>query len=71
MLTGYSFWQRCYVILFLAVVVVVQAEDPYRFFNWKVTYGDIFPLGVRQQVCKLIYYAVSYLSISFIISGFS
>jgi len=27
------------------------AEDPYRFFNWNVTYGDIFPLGVRQRVC--------------------
>ncbi|XWS55142.1 hypothetical protein CRYUN_Cryun10bG0149300 [Craigia yunnanensis] len=49
MLTGSSFWQRCAAILVLAVVVVVQAEDPYRFFNWNVTYGDIFPLGVRQQ----------------------
>ena len=29
----------------------VGAEDPYRFFNWNVTYGDIYPLGVRQQVC--------------------
>lgn len=28
----------------------VGAEDPYRFFNWNVTYGDIYPLGVRQQV---------------------
>ncbi|OAY50498.1 L-ascorbate oxidase homolog [Manihot esculenta] len=26
----------------------VGAEDPYRFFNWNVTYGDIYPLGVRQ-----------------------
>ncbi|GMI82450.1 SKU5 similar 5 [Hibiscus trionum] len=25
-----------------------RAEDPYRFFTWNVTYGDIFPLGVRQ-----------------------
>ncbi|XP_047159907.1 L-ascorbate oxidase homolog isoform X1 [Vigna umbellata] len=25
------------------------AEDPYRFFNWNVTYGDILPLGVRQR----------------------
>ncbi|XWS40244.1 hypothetical protein CRYUN_Cryun18bG0123700 [Craigia yunnanensis] len=49
MITGSSFWQRCSAILFLAVVVVVQAEDPYRFFNWNVTYGDIFPLGLRQQ----------------------
>ncbi|CAO2817575.1 unnamed protein product [Amaranthus hypochondriacus] len=28
---------------------IVIAEDPYRFFNWNVTYGDIYPLGVRQQ----------------------
>ncbi|KAH7523442.1 L-ascorbate oxidase homolog [Ziziphus jujuba] len=27
----------------------VCAEDPYRFFTWNVTYGDIYPLGVRQQ----------------------
>ncbi|KAF5455694.1 hypothetical protein F2P56_025244 [Juglans regia] len=34
------------VSLFLSLV---GAEDPYRFFNWNVTYGDIYPLGVRQQ----------------------
>ncbi|KAA8535950.1 hypothetical protein F0562_028428 [Nyssa sinensis] len=28
---------------------VVTAESPYRFFDWRVTYGDIHPLGVRQQ----------------------
>ncbi|KAL9266619.1 L-ascorbate oxidase-like protein [Drosera capensis] len=27
----------------------VLADDPYRFFNWNVTYGIILPLGVRQQ----------------------
>ncbi|XP_057829304.1 L-ascorbate oxidase homolog [Cryptomeria japonica] len=25
------------------------AEDPYKFFTWKVTYGTIWPLGVPQQ----------------------
>jgi len=30
---------------------IAGAEDPYRFFNWNVTYGDIYPLGVRQTVC--------------------
>ncbi|XP_057829282.1 L-ascorbate oxidase homolog [Cryptomeria japonica] len=25
------------------------AEDPYKFFTWKVTYGTISPLGVTQQ----------------------
>ena len=61
MLKESSFWQRFAVFLVLAaaVVVVVQAEDPYRFFNWNVTYGDIAPLGVRQQVCKLMYIMLS------------
>ncbi|KAJ9132673.1 hypothetical protein P3X46_033513 [Hevea brasiliensis] len=27
----------------------VFAEDPYRFFEWNVTYGNIYPLGVKQQ----------------------
>ena len=26
---------------------VVDAEDPYRFFDWNVTYGDIYPLGLH------------------------
>lgn len=33
-----------------SVLAMVGAEDPYRFFEWNVTYGDIYPLGVRQQV---------------------
>ncbi|XVE67233.1 hypothetical protein DITRI_Ditri08aG0143600 [Diplodiscus trichospermus] len=52
MLTGSSFCQMSaaiLVLLLLAVIGVVQAEDPYRFFNWNVTYGDIFPLGVKQK----------------------
>ncbi|KAJ6706797.1 L-ASCORBATE OXIDASE-like protein [Salix viminalis] len=27
----------------------VNCEDPYRFITWKITYGDIYPLGVKQQ----------------------
>lgn len=34
----------------VALFAIVGAEDPYRFFTWNVTYGDIYPLGVRQQV---------------------
>ncbi|MFQ6622839.1 hypothetical protein Gotur_002057 [Gossypium turneri] len=48
-LKGSSLRQRLAVVLVLSVVALVQAEDPYRFFNWNVTYGDIYPLGVRQQ----------------------
>ncbi|KAK6118671.1 hypothetical protein DH2020_047584 [Rehmannia glutinosa] len=38
-----------FVIPIICVVAIVSAEDPYRFFTWNVTYGDIYPLGVRQQ----------------------
>ncbi|KAL7587227.1 hypothetical protein Lser_V15G36688 [Lactuca serriola] len=31
------------------LIAITGAEDPYRFFEWNVTYGDIYPLGVRQQ----------------------
>ncbi|CAN1315358.1 L-ascorbate oxidase homolog [Linum perenne] len=33
----------------LSLFSIVGAESPYRFFNWNVTYGDIYPLGVRQR----------------------
>ncbi|KAK1273019.1 hypothetical protein QJS04_geneDACA009702 [Acorus gramineus] len=36
-------------LLCLAFLISVSAEDPYRFFEWNITYGDIYPLGVRQQ----------------------
>ncbi|EXB88234.1 L-ascorbate oxidase-like protein [Morus notabilis] len=32
-----------------SLFAIVRAEDPYRFFDWNVTYGFIYPLGVRQQ----------------------
>ncbi|KAE8670784.1 L-ascorbate oxidase-like protein [Hibiscus syriacus] len=27
----------------------LKRKDPYRFYTWNVTYGDIYPLGVKQQ----------------------
>ncbi|ESW04527.1 hypothetical protein PHAVU_011G102500 [Phaseolus vulgaris] len=38
-------------VLFLVLLLVASArgEDPYRFYTWNVTYGDIYPLGVKQQ----------------------
>ncbi|KAK9286441.1 hypothetical protein L1049_014838 [Liquidambar formosana] len=44
---GGDMWYLCATIL--SLLVIVGAEDPYRFFTWNVTYGDIYPLGVRQQ----------------------
>ncbi|KAF5729070.1 multi-copper oxidase type 1 family protein [Tripterygium wilfordii] len=42
---------KLYYLLLLALFLVqsVNAENPYRFFTWKITYGDIYPLGVKQQ----------------------
>ncbi|XP_068639248.1 L-ascorbate oxidase homolog [Aristolochia californica] len=40
------------VVAFLSLIffaAIVTAEDPYRFFTWNVTYGDIYPLGAKQQ----------------------
>lgn len=45
-------WQLCVVYFLAMFAIVARAESPYRFFTWNVTYGDIYPLGVRQQVCK-------------------
>ncbi|KMS95444.1 hypothetical protein BVRB_008230 [Beta vulgaris subsp. vulgaris] len=39
----------CFSIAALFLSSIVVAEDPYRFFSWNITYGDIYPLGVRQQ----------------------
>lgn len=30
--------------------VSVRAEDPYRYFTFEFTYGQIAPLGVKQRV---------------------
>jgi len=37
----------------LIVPLLVAGDDPYRFFTWTVTYGDIYPLGVKQEVRAL------------------
>ncbi|KAI3930563.1 hypothetical protein MKX01_037009 [Papaver californicum] len=36
---------------FLACLsIFVKAEDPYKLFTWTVTYGNLAPLGLSQQV---------------------
>ncbi|KAG9144445.1 hypothetical protein Leryth_014490 [Lithospermum erythrorhizon] len=37
------------LVIGATLFAICGAEDPYRFFSWNVTYGDIYPLGVRQQ----------------------
>ncbi|TXG55383.1 hypothetical protein EZV62_020639 [Acer yangbiense] len=39
----------CSVLLVILLVTCTSGEDPYRFYTWNVTYGDIYPLGVKQQ----------------------
>lgn len=40
----------CYFVLFFFFIITSsKAESPYRFYTWNVTYGDIYPLGVKQQ----------------------
>ncbi|KAL9354152.1 hypothetical protein Peur_052122 [Populus x canadensis] len=46
---GATCWQVLVCVTFCCTLVFVNAEDPYRFFTWNVTYGDIYPLGVKQQ----------------------
>ncbi|KAM7256039.1 hypothetical protein ACFE04_011780 [Oxalis oulophora] len=36
------------LLLLTSFLAIVVADSPYRFFEWNVTYGDIYPLGVRQ-----------------------
>ena len=41
------------VLFFACVCLLVNSawtEDPYRFFDWDITHGEISPLGVPQQV---------------------
>ncbi|CAL0333180.1 unnamed protein product [Lupinus luteus] len=33
----------------VSLFAITSAGDPSKFFEWNVTYGDISPLGVRQQ----------------------
>ncbi|MFQ6637575.1 hypothetical protein Gotur_013025 [Gossypium turneri] len=45
--------RACCFIIILAMLLVcccTNGEDPYKFYTWNVTYGDIYPLGVKQQV---------------------
>ncbi|XP_068656261.1 L-ascorbate oxidase homolog [Aristolochia californica] len=44
--------QRALLSGFVALLLLFvsgKGEDPYRFFTWNVTYGYIYPLGVKQQ----------------------
>ncbi|XP_073314088.1 L-ascorbate oxidase homolog isoform X1 [Primulina huaijiensis] len=50
MMRGYS---GVYFLVFILAVLLglldVNGDNPYRFYTWKISYGDIFPLGIEQQ----------------------
>ncbi|CAN6454323.1 unnamed protein product [Victoria cruziana] len=46
---GRSILHRSLAFFLLSLLSSVQGENPYRFYTWNVTYGDIYPLGVKQQ----------------------
>ncbi|KAJ0096814.1 hypothetical protein Patl1_28773 [Pistacia atlantica] len=37
-------------VLAVLSVSLVNADDPYKYYTWTVTYGTVAPLGVPQQV---------------------
>ncbi|XP_038704166.1 L-ascorbate oxidase homolog [Tripterygium wilfordii] len=43
---GRNVW--CLMLVVGLLVTCTRGEDPYRFYTWNVTYGDIYPLGVKQ-----------------------
>ena len=44
------------ILLVSLVVNGINGENPYRFYTWKITYGDIYPLGVKQQVLGKLHF---------------
>lgn len=43
------------LLLLTFLFTSTNSEDPYRYLTWKITYGDIYPLGVKQQVLPLVH----------------
>lgn len=50
-----SYSSICCLLFVFMLVSCTRGESPYRFFNWNVTYGDIYPLGVKQQVRNYLF----------------
>lgn len=56
-----GYLKPCSVFLLLVFFVAcVSGEDPYRFYTWNVTYGDIYPFGIQQQVLYSQSYSYHY-----------
>lgn len=46
------------VISLLGLIGTCFGEDPYVYFDWRVSYITAAPLGVKQQVLGLLYFSV-------------
>lgn len=46
---GFGWCGMLVVSLLFLLVMSANGDDAYRFYTWNVTYGDIYPLGVKQQ----------------------
>ncbi|CAN4112605.1 unnamed protein product [Withania somnifera] len=42
-------WWRGIALVLALYMAAAIAEDPYRYFDWRISYGNIYPLGIRQQ----------------------
>ncbi|KAK9714994.1 hypothetical protein RND81_06G136300 [Saponaria officinalis] len=42
-----------FLITLIFLINHINGENPYRFYNWKVTYGFVYPMGVKQQVIMI------------------
>lgn len=46
-------------LLFLGAIALAIADDPYRFYTWRVTYGTIYPLGGESQLVRSLFISFS------------
>lgn len=46
----YSVILTILLVVCVSILQSVYADNPYRYYTWKITYGNIYPLGIKQQV---------------------
>lgn len=42
------------ILVSLSAFCIINAEDPYLYYTWTVTYGPVSPLGIPQKVNWLL-----------------
>lgn len=63
-----EWWLKyCGLWTMMTIISLVQAEDPYRFFDWRVTYGNIYPLGIPQRVHFLLRSTIMSINVAFLL----